>query len=143
VHVWSIGPPSPEEQGRHYLWRFWQRLPPPGQIAIFDRTWYGRVLVERVEGLARPKEWRRAYDEINAFEKMLVDDGVRLVKLFLHISDEEQFRRFHERITTPTKHWKITPETSATARTGATTSPHAPGQTCRQRCIAYNDGAFY
>jgi polyphosphate kinase 2 (PPK2 family) len=110
VHVWSIGPPSPEEQGRHYLWRFWQRLPPPGQIAVFDRTWHGRVLVERVEGLARPKEWRRAYDEINAFEKMLVDDGVRLVKLFLHISDEEQLRRFRERITTPTKHWKITPE---------------------------------
>jgi polyphosphate kinase 2 (PPK2 family) len=110
VHVWSIGPPSPEEQGRHYLWRFWQRLPPPGQIAIFDRTWYGRVLVERVEGLARPKEWRRAYDEINAFEKMLADDRVRLVKLFLHISDEEQLRRFRERIETPTKHWKITPE---------------------------------
>jgi polyphosphate kinase 2 (PPK2 family) len=110
VHVWSIGPPSPEEQGRHYLWRFWQRLPPPGQIAIFDRTWYGRVLVERVEGLARPKEWRRAYDEINAFEKMLVDDGVRLVKLFLHISDEEQLRRFRERIETPTKRWKMTAE---------------------------------
>jgi polyphosphate kinase 2 (PPK2 family) len=110
VQVWPIGRPSPEEQGRHYLWRFWQRLPPPGQIAIFDRTWYGRVLVERVEGLARPKEWRRAYAEINAFEKMLVDDGVRLVKLFLHISDEEQLRRFHERIATPTKHWKISPE---------------------------------
>jgi polyphosphate kinase 2 (PPK2 family) len=110
VEVWPIGPPSPEEQGRHYLWRFWQRLPPPGQIAIFDRTWYGRVLVERVEGLARPKEWRRAYDEINAFEKMLVDDGIRLVKLFLHISDEEQLRRFRERIATPTKHWKISPE---------------------------------
>jgi AMP-polyphosphate phosphotransferase len=110
VHVWSIGPPSPEEQGRHYLWRFWQRLPPPGQIAIFDRTWYGRVLVERVEGFARPKEWRRAYDEINAFEKMLIDDGVRLVKLFLHISDEEQLRRFRERIETPTKRWKMTAE---------------------------------
>jgi AMP-polyphosphate phosphotransferase len=110
VEVWSIGPPTPEEQGRHYLWRFWQKLPPPGQIAIFDRTWYGRVLVERVEGLARPKEWRRAYDEIKAFEKMLVDDGVRLVKLFLHISDEEQLRRFRERIATPTKHWKISPE---------------------------------
>ena len=110
VHVWSIGRPTPEEQGRHYLWRFWQRLPPPGQIAIFDRTWYGRVLVERVEALARPKEWRRAYDEINAFEKMLVDDGVRLVKLFLHISEEEQLRRFRERITTPTKHWKVSPE---------------------------------
>jgi polyphosphate kinase 2 (PPK2 family) len=110
VQVWPIGRPSPEEQGRHYLWRFWQRLPPPGQIAIFDRTWYGRVLVERVEALARPKEWRRAYDEINAFEKMLVDDGVRLVKLFLHISDEEQLRRFRERITTPIKHWKMSPE---------------------------------
>ena len=110
VHVWSIGRPSPEEQGRHYLWRFWQRLPPPGQIAIFDRTWYGRILVERVEGLARPKEWRRAYDEINAFEKMLVDDGVRLVKLFLHISDAEQLRRFRERIATPTKHWKMSAE---------------------------------
>jgi AMP-polyphosphate phosphotransferase len=110
VQVWPIGRPSPEEQGRHYLWRFWQRLPPPGQIAIFDRTWYGRVLVERVEGLARPKEWRRAYDEINAFEKMLVDDGVRLVKLFLHISDAEQLRRFRERITKPTKHWKVNAE---------------------------------
>jgi polyphosphate kinase 2 (PPK2 family) len=110
VDVWSIGRPSPEEQGRHYLWRFWQRLPPLGQIAIFDRTWYGRVLVERVEGLARPKEWRRAYEEINAFEKMLVDDGVRLVKLFLHISDMEQLRRFRERITTPTKHWKMSAE---------------------------------
>jgi polyphosphate kinase 2 (PPK2 family) len=110
VEVWPIGPPSPEEQGRHYLWRFWQRLPPPGQIAIFDRTWYGRVLVERVEGLARPKEWRRAYDEINAFEKMLVNDGVRLVKLYLHISDAEQLRRFRERIATPTKHWKMSAE---------------------------------
>ena len=110
VQVWPIGRPSPEEQGRHYLWRFWQRLPPPGQIAIFDRSWYGRVLVERVEGLARPKEWRRAYDEINAFEKMLVDDGVWLVKLFLHLSEEEQLRRFRERITTPTKHWKISAE---------------------------------
>ena len=110
VRVWSIGKPSPEEQGRHYLWRFWEKLPPPGTIAIFDRTWYGRVLVERVEALARRKEWRGAYGEINAFEKMLVDDGVRLVKLFLHISDEEQLRRFRERITTPTKNWKMTVE---------------------------------
>ena len=110
VQVWPIGRPRPDEQGRHYLWRFWQRLPPPGQIAIFDRSWYGRVLVERVEGLARPKEWRRAYDEINAFEKMLVDDGVRLVKLFLHISGGEQLRRLRERIVTPTKHWKISAE---------------------------------
>ena len=110
VQVWPIGKPSPEEQGRHFLWRFWQRLPPPGTIAIFDRTWYGRVLVERVEALARPSEWQRAYDEINAFEKMLVADGIRLVKLFLHISDEEQLRRFRERVVTPTKHWKMTAE---------------------------------
>ena len=110
VQVWPIGRPTADEQSRHYLWRFWQRLPLPGQIAIFDRSWYGRVLVERVEGLARPKEWRRAYDEINAFEKMLVDDGVRLVKLFMHISGEEQLRRFRERIATPAKHWKISAE---------------------------------
>jgi AMP-polyphosphate phosphotransferase len=110
VSVWPIGAPTAEEQGRHYLWRFWQRLPLPGQIAIFDRSWYGRVLVERVEALARPKEWRRAYNEINAFEKMLVDDGVRLVKLFMHISGEEQLRRFRERIATPAKHWKISAE---------------------------------
>jgi AMP-polyphosphate phosphotransferase len=110
VQVWPIGEPSPEEQGRHFLWRFWQKLPPPGNIVIFDRTWYGRVLVERVEALARPKEWRRAYEEINAFEKMLVDDGIRLVKLFLHISGEEQLRRFRERVTTPTKRWKMTVE---------------------------------
>jgi AMP-polyphosphate phosphotransferase len=110
VQVWSIGRPNPEEQGRHYLWRFWQKLPLPGNITIFDRTWYGRVLVERVEALARPKEWRRAYDEINAFEKMLVDDGIRLVKLFLHMSDEEQLRRFRERVITPAKHWKMTVE---------------------------------
>jgi polyphosphate kinase 2 (PPK2 family) len=68
------------------------------------------VLVERVEGLSRPKEWRRAYDEVNAFEKMLVDNGIRLVKLFLHMSDEEQLRRFRERVITPTKHWKMTAE---------------------------------
>jgi AMP-polyphosphate phosphotransferase len=105
--VWPIGKPSPEEQGRHFLWRFWQRLPPPGTIAIFDRTWYGRILVERVEALARPNEWQRAYDEINAFEKMLVADGIRLVKLFLHISDQERLRR---RVVTPTKQWKMTVE---------------------------------
>jgi polyphosphate kinase 2 (PPK2 family) len=96
--------------------------------AIFDRTWYGRVLVERVERLARPKQWRRGYDEINAFEKMLVDDDVRLVKLFLHISDEEQLRRFCERVTTPTKRWKMTAEESAAALVGPIISP--PSTTC-------------
>jgi polyphosphate kinase 2 (PPK2 family) len=110
LRVCPIGKPSAEEQGRHFLWRFWQLLPPPGHIAIFDRSWYGRVLVERIEGYAREEEWRRAYDEINGFEKMLIDDGARLVKLFLHISAEEQLRRFAERIATPVKRWKLNPE---------------------------------
>src|SRR5215469_14698776 len=103
VHVWSIGRPSPEEQSRHYLWRFWQRLPPAGHIAIFDRSGYGRVLVERVEKLIGPADWRRAYGEINEFERMLVDDGIRLVKIFLHVSAAEQLRRLAERIADPTK----------------------------------------
>jgi polyphosphate kinase 2 (PPK2 family) len=108
--VWPIGTPTPAEQGRHYLYRFWRRLPTPGTLAVFDRSWYGRVLVERVEGLAAKREWRRAYDEINAFERMLVDDGARLVKLFLHISPEAQLARFRERLATPYKRWKLTEE---------------------------------
>ncbi|WP_142849685.1 polyphosphate kinase 2 family protein [Telmatospirillum sp. J64-1] len=108
--VWPIAAPKPEEQGRHYLWRFWQRLPEAGTIAIFDRSWYGRVLVERVEGFAKPEEWQRAYEEINQFEKMLADDGVRIVKLFLHITPDEQLRRFSERLSNPYKRWKITEE---------------------------------
>jgi polyphosphate kinase 2 (PPK2 family) len=107
VRVWAIGAPTEEEQGRHYLYRFWQKLPSPGTWAIFDRSWYGRVLVERVEKLARKPAWKRAYGEINAFEKMLIDDGVALVKLFLHISKKEQLDRFHEREKNPYKRWKI------------------------------------
>jgi len=107
LRVWAIGPPSPDEQGRHYLWRFWEKLPPPGHIAIFDRSWYGRVLVERVEQLTPKKDWQRAYREINEFERMLTDDGIRLVKLFLHVSAEEQLRRLADRIANPIKHWKI------------------------------------
>jgi len=110
VRVWSIGAPAPDEQGRHYLWRFWQRLPEPGHIAVFDRSWYGRVLVERVEKLTPEPDWRRAYREINEFERMLVDDGVRLIKLFLHVSAEEQLKRLAERIADPIKHWKIAPD---------------------------------
>lgn len=108
VHVWPIGAPSADEQGRHYLYRFWTRLPPPGTLAIFDRSWYGRVLVERVEKLVPKDSWKRAYDEINAFERMLVDDGVRLVKIFLYITPEEQLRRFAERLSNPYKRWKLT-----------------------------------
>jgi len=108
VRVWPIGSPTQDEQGRHYLYRFFQRLPEPGTWAIFDRTWYGRVLVERVEHFASKAEWKRAYDEINEFEKMLIADGVPIVKLFLHISKTEQLKRFQERESNPYKRWKIT-----------------------------------
>jgi polyphosphate kinase 2 (PPK2 family) len=107
VKVWPIAAPSESERGQHYLQRFWTRLPRPGEIAIFDRSWYGRVLVERVERLVPPADWKRAYREINEFERLLTDDGIALVKLFLHVSPEEQLRRFRERIETPYKRWKI------------------------------------
>ncbi len=107
-HVWPIGPPKDDEQGRHYLYRFWTKLPEPGMLTIFDRSWYGRVMIERVEGLALKEAWRRAYDEINAFETMLTADGVRLVKIFFHISADEQLRRFAERLGEPHKRWKLT-----------------------------------
>lgn len=110
VHVWPISAPRPDEQGRHYLYRFWKRLPVPGTFAIFDRSWYGRVLVERVEGFASKEQWKRAYEEIRDFEKMLTDDGARVVKLFLHIDKDEQLRRFKERLTNPYKRWKLTEE---------------------------------
>ena len=108
--VWPIGAPEAGEQARHFLYRFWLRLPEPGIIAVFDRSWYGRVLVERVEGLARKSEWRRAYHEINELECMLVDAGVRIVKVFLHITPEEQLARFEERVAVPYKRWKLTEE---------------------------------
>ena len=108
VKVWLIAAPGETERGQHYLQRFWTRLPQAGEIAIFDRSWYGRVLVERVEKPAEPDEWRRAYREINEFERLLTDDGIALVKLFLHVSPEEQLRRFRERVETPYKRWKIT-----------------------------------
>ncbi|HLY10692.1 MAG TPA: polyphosphate kinase [Planctomycetota bacterium] len=108
--VYPISAPRPDEQGRHYLWRFWQKLPVPGELAIFDRTWYGRVLVERVEGFATKKEWHRAYDEINQFEHQLADDGCPVIKIFLHITKKEQLKRFEEREKNPYKNWKITKE---------------------------------
>jgi polyphosphate kinase 2 (PPK2 family) len=106
--VWPIGVPSADEQGRHYLFRFWARLPEPGTIAIFDRSWYGRVLVERIERLIDEPTWRRAYGEINEFEHMLIADGVRVVKLFMHITGDEQLSRFVERLRNPVKRWKLT-----------------------------------
>ena len=107
VHVWPIAKPTAEEQGRHYLYRFWQKLPAPGTIAVFDRSWYGRVLVERAEGFASRDAWQRSYEEINAFERMLTDDGARVVKIFLHITQDEQLKRFKERLINPYKRWKI------------------------------------
>jgi polyphosphate kinase 2 (PPK2 family) len=107
VNVVPIGPPAPDAQGRHWLWRFWRELPAPGSITIFDRTWYGRVLVERVDGLAAKAEWRRAYREIDEFERTLVDDGIDLVKVFLGISKDEQLRRFEARLRDPYKQWKL------------------------------------
>jgi polyphosphate kinase 2 (PPK2 family) len=109
VKVIPIGPPAPEEQGRHWLYRFWRELPLPGTLTVFDRTWYGRVLVERVEKLASKWDWKRAYDEINEFEAMLVDDGIDVVKLFLAISKDEQLKRFQARVRDPYKQWKIGP----------------------------------
>lgn len=108
--VYSIGPPSALESERHYLHRFWRRIPRNGQIAIFDRSWYGRVLVERVEGLIRPDEWQRAYREINNFERLLFDDDVIFIKLLLHISKDEQRLRFLHRWNNPDKQWKLTKE---------------------------------
>lgn len=110
LKVWPISAPNKEEKGQHYLNRFWQRLPRLGQIVIFDRSWYGRVLVERVEGFASSTEWRRAYGEINEFERMLADDGIRLVKIFLHITREEQLERFRARFHDPFKRWKLSEE---------------------------------
>jgi polyphosphate kinase 2 (PPK2 family) len=106
--VVRIGAPTDEEADRHYLWRFWRPLPPAGHLLIFDRSWYGRVLVERVEGYAREAAWRRAYDEINAFEAQLLGHGMALVKLWLHIDREEQARRFEAREATGWKRHKIT-----------------------------------
>ncbi len=106
--VHPIGAPTREEKDRHFLWRFWKRLPGSGQIAIFDRSWYGRVLVERVEGYASETEWKRGYDEINEFEAQQKDSGTNLIKLFFHVTQEEQDERFADRLDTAEKRWKIT-----------------------------------
>jgi polyphosphate kinase 2 (PPK2 family) len=108
--VHPIAAPTPHQKGQHYLQRFWERLPDRGHIVVFDRSWYGRVLVERVQGLASKAEWKRAYREINEFERMLVDDGARIAKIFLHITKDEQVKRFKDRLTNPLKRWKLTYE---------------------------------
>jgi AMP-polyphosphate phosphotransferase len=109
-HVVPIGAPSTEEKGQHYLQRFWTQLPKTGHITIFDRSWYGRVLAEKVEKLAPKKRLEAAYSEINQFEKMLKDDGIILLKFFLVVSKKEQHERFKERLNNPFKGWKITEE---------------------------------
>lgn len=108
--VYPISAPHGEDKTRHYLYRFWRRLPELGQIAIFDRSWYGRVLVERVEGFAQEAEWKRAYKEINSFERQLTDFGAIVVKYWIHITREEQLRRFEERQQIGYKAWKLTEE---------------------------------
>ncbi len=108
--VWPIGPPHGDDRERHYLFRFWRRVPQDGQIAIFDRSWYGRVLVERVEGFCTEGAWKRGYAEINQFERLLVEHGTIIIKFYLHFSKEEQLRRFKARQTTSYKSWKLTDE---------------------------------
>ena len=110
--VLPIAAPKGEDASHHYLWRFWRRLRPPDekQILIFDRSWYGRVMVERLEGFCIEEEWKRAYREINEFERQLVDFGMILAKFWIHISQNEQLRRFEDRRNTAYKAWKLTDE---------------------------------
>ncbi|MBQ6288216.1 MAG: polyphosphate:AMP phosphotransferase [Clostridia bacterium] len=108
--VHPIASPEPHELNRQYLWRFWTRLPRTGHICIFDRTWYGRVMVERLEGFCAEKDWKRAYNEINEFERQLTDWGAVLLKFWIHIDQDTQLARFNERQNTPEKQWKITEE---------------------------------
>ncbi len=108
--VHPIASPEPKEKARHYLWRFWTRLPKTGHIAIFDRTWYGRVMVERLEGFCSENDWKRAYNEINEFEKELSEWGAVIIKFWVQIDKDTQLERFNERQNTPEKQWKITDE---------------------------------
>jgi polyphosphate kinase 2 (PPK2 family) len=110
VRVASFAAPTPDEKRHHFLWRFWPALPGWGGMAVLDRSWYGRVLVERVEGFATVDQWSRAYEEIVAFERTLALEGMILVKFWLHISEEEQLRRFERRRADPLKRWKLTDE---------------------------------
>jgi polyphosphate kinase 2 (PPK2 family) len=110
VRVASYAAPTPDEKRHHYLQRFWTALPGHGGMTVFDRSWYGRVLVERVEGFATEDEWRRAYEEIVDFERTLTRDGAMVAKFWLHVSSDEQLRRFERREGDPLKRWKITDE---------------------------------
>jgi polyphosphate kinase 2 (PPK2 family) len=147
--VVPIAAPTKEEKAHHYLWRFWRCIPKAGHITIFDRTWYGRVLVERVEGFCSAADWKRAYDEINQFERQLVDFGAVLVKFWLQIDGAEQLRRFQERQKTPYKQWKITDEDwrnrekrptyepAVDEMLRRTSTPHAPWTILEANCKYY------
>ena len=108
--VHPISAPQPHELRYHYMHRFWRKLPQHGQMSIFDRSWYGRVLVERLEGFATEAEWKRAYDEINDFERLLTAGSYIVLKFWIHIDKDEQLRRFTERANDPYKSWKLTNE---------------------------------
>jgi AMP-polyphosphate phosphotransferase len=110
VRVCQFAAPTHDELRHHFLWRFWPVLPGWGGMAVLDRSWYGRVLVERVEGFAARDQWLRAYEEINGFERSLVDEGMILIKVWMHVSDEEQLKRFKRREKDPLKQWKLTEE---------------------------------
>jgi len=110
VRVCSFAAPTPDEKRHHFLWRFWPKLPGWGGMTVFDRSWYGRVLVERVEGFASREEWMRAYDEISRFEGSLHAEGMVLIKIWIHLSDAEQLKRFKARQENPLKSWKLTDE---------------------------------
>ena len=110
VDVMPIASPEPHEINRHFLWRFWTRLPRTGHICVFDRTWYGRVMVERLEGFCSEKDWKRAYAEINEFERQLTDWGAVVLKFWIQIDSDTQLQRFTDRQNTPEKQWKLTDE---------------------------------
>jgi polyphosphate kinase 2 (PPK2 family) len=110
VRVVQFAPPTHDEKRHHFLWRFWPKLPGWGGMSVFDRSWYGRVLVERVEGFATREQWLRAYDEINGFERTLGDEGLILIKFWMQISPDEQLKRFKRREKDPLKSWKLTDE---------------------------------
>ena len=110
VRVKSFAAPTADEKRHHFLSRFWPALPGWGGMAVLDRSWYGRVLVERVEGFATETEWRRSYDEIKSFERALADEGTVMIKFWMHISDDEQLKRFDARKNDPLKRWKLTDE---------------------------------
>lgn len=110
LHVWPTSAPDTPEQRQHWLQRFWQKIPEHGHWAVFDRSWYGRVLVERIEGFATAAQWQRAYQQINQFEQMLTDEGFVLVKIWLDLDAKTQLERLRERLLNPAKNWKLTTE---------------------------------